>query len=51
MKTLKVKIVKSQASMWYVNKIHENFKVTNTSKNYYKYIGNQIIFKCDAVEI
>jgi hypothetical protein len=37
--------------MWYNNKINENFKVKNTSKNYYKFADNKIIFKCDAVVI
>lgn len=49
MKTLNIKIIKTQASMWYMDKLLQDFTVTNTSRNYYKYKGNKIIFKCDAV--
>jgi hypothetical protein len=48
-KTLKVHVFKSLPSMWYNDKLHETFIVTNTTRNYYKYQGNRIIFKEDAI--
>ncbi|MGE5944112.1 MAG: hypothetical protein ACM31G_07215 [Flavobacteriales bacterium] len=53
MKVLNVKVETAHASMWYNDKIRQNFAVTDTDDIYYKVIGmkNKIIFKCDAVVI
>jgi len=50
MKTLKVTIIKALPSMWYNTNIKSVFTVIDTPYDYYKYKGNKIIFKCDAIE-